>query len=473
MQKDWLKKVSEQNSQNIAIRDTSNSYTYHELNKQVSLIASNLNSLNFTKPYIPIEVSHTIHFVQTLFACWRIGLTPILLRESIKKNELDEVLRTVECEEWVSSKMQMQFAKDYKAIINKDDIQEIICDNDEAIVIFTSGTTGNNKGVILTFKNFEASYKSIVEFDEYKITDVFLASLPFNHIGGLSVVVRSLFAGALLHIPKSFSHKDLFTCINSYKPNYISLVPTQLKKLLENNMESYPQLKSVYLGGGPSNNDLVYSALNKSFPIVKVYGSTETCAMVAAARLAKKSKLVESSGKLLKGVKVKIDKHSPDKNLGEIIIKSESIFKQYLQDDNKTKLAKRNDEYLTGDIGYVDENNFIYVVGRKDDVIITGGEKVVAAEVQKYIMNLDLITDAYVFGIDDPEWGKKVVAFITSNNHNVKVDAIIAELKNQLAGYKIPKIFLQVENIPKTNFGKYDKEKIRRLFDQMLRQDIN
>ncbi len=468
MQKDWLKTQAENNPSVTAIEAANISYSYETLDNIVSRTAALLESINMNNRYVPVEAALKPSFVITLFALWRNGLVPVLLRESISDKERKELLSKVDYSYWLSAKEQNSLISKAQKNLSVLDDSEYFYEFDEAVVIFTSGSTGNNKGVILTFDSFTSGFNSIQTFDLYTNKDTFLASLPFNHIGGFSIIVRTLLSGGRLYIPSSLNNSDIVDCINNIEPSYISLVPTQLKRLVDGNIKTNKGLKSIYVGGGPSNPKIIKSAVDKKYPVVKVYGSTETCAMIAVVEMKNSQNDLEAGAKPLDGVKIGI--HEFDKKLGygEIIVDSPSLFKEYLDNPELTNRVKQKKIYYTGDLGFIDENNRLHVLGRKDDIVISGGEKLVPAEVYKYLLGIDSVNDAYVFGVEDEEWGQKLVALVVLAKRNNGTGYISACLEKKLPRFKIPKIIIPVDEIPKTDTGKPDRIRCEKILDEII-----
>jgi O-succinylbenzoic acid--CoA ligase len=460
----WLKVTAQKYPNNIALEDEQTSLSYSELDRIVESLKSSLNFPTCLTKYLPIEVSQSITFVIILLVIWRKKLTPILIGEPILNNQIDDILTSDQQPDILSVQQQNE-------IINSKNSElkiynELTEKNNEAVVIFTSGSTGSNKGAILTFENFSSSYNSINSFDRYSNNDVFIASLPFYHIGGFSIIVRSILSGAKLIVPKSLKSDSLQKDIVRLNPNYISLVPAQLKDFLDNNFQNYEGLKSIYVGGSSVDNQLIKKAVRASLPIVKVYGSTETCAMITANRINKYSTDLESSGQPLKNIEIRITKSDDNSNLGQIEVNSKSLFKGYLNKYIETDQAFNGEFYQTNDIGFLTPDGSLNIVGRKDDVIISGGKKIIPAEVEEYLTRLENVNETHVFGIKDSRWGQKLCAAVVLKN-DLDETEIKRELKKLLPSFKVPKDIYIVESIPRNKIGKIDKNKLELIINNM------
>ena len=203
-------------------------------------------------------------------------------------------------------------------------------------------------------------------------------------------------------------------------------------------------MEYVFLGGGPISSVLCEEAINKSWQIIKVYGSTETCSMVTALLLNEVKQKPDSVGKALGTNKIKIksmSKNDPDDfcgsgEVGEIVVSAQALFKKYYNDQLTTDKVLKNGWYHTGDCGWLDEDGYLYVSARREDLIITGGENVNALDVQDVLKSHSLIEDAFVFALKDDVWGQIVCAAVVSKK--ISELEIINFLKENIASYKIP-----------------------------------
>ncbi len=234
-------------------------------------------------------------------------------------------------------------------------------------------------------------------------------------------------------------------------------MPTTLDSLLKENVSPNKNLKYVFLGGGPSQTELITEAVKKSWPIVKVYGSTETCSMITALHPDEIKSKSDSSGKLIGQNKIKI--MSKNKNdFGEVAVFSKSLFKEYYNDQSTTNNKLKNGWYLTGDFGRIDNEDYLYIESRRDDLIISGGENITSYEVESAIKKHPFVKDVFVFALQDKTWGQIVCAAIVSET--ISEDVIKDFLKEKIASYKIPKRFFIVNEIPRNEMGKANRTEL-------------
>ncbi|MBS3944062.1 MAG: AMP-binding protein, partial [Melioribacter sp.] len=218
--------------------------------------------------------------------------------------------------------------------------------------------------------------------------------------------------------------------------------------------------------GGHLDTALCSLAINKGFPVVKVYGSTETCSMVSALSTEDFSGKPESVGKPLGDTEIKI----ADKNgsflesyrLGEIFVRSKSLLKKYFSDADESSKKLTDGYYRTGDFGWLDGEGFLHIKLRREDLFVTGGENVNPKEVEQFIIQLPSIIDTYVFAEPDETWGQIICAAIVTNG-SITANELNEQLKNMMASFKVPKKFYFLERIPRNDLGKIEKEKLMKL----------
>jgi O-succinylbenzoic acid--CoA ligase len=476
---DWLKYQSKQFPDNSAIVSSKLKLTYSGLDERVNNAARSLyNSGISSGEYVPVIIGHQVELIVAVFGLWRIGAVPVLLSPHLPVTEYDNIINKLipsSCILGASAGYKNDKLKFINVEFPRESRIEIISRWAEdiekpALILYTSGSIGTSKGVIISFASLFNSFININEFDNYTTGDKFLASLPLHHIGGFSIIIRALLSGGKLILPGNVSYADIAKNMQKFDPTIISLVPTNLKRLIENRIKPNDSLRSVYLGGGPAPYALVDGAVKMNYPIIKVYGSTETCSMVSAVRINNPNEY-NSSGKPLKNANIIIRSEEQlyvDKNMiGEILVKSNSLFSGYLDYDEGKGNRLRDGYFSTGDYGYMDAQGLLHIVMRREDLIVSGGENINPVEIQDALNSIAGIKESYVIGIDDEEWGQIVVSFIVTDCA-FDEPLIKSKLKILLAPYKVPKRFIKIESLPKTGLGKVNRQALIKFFHQDL-----
>jgi o-succinylbenzoate---CoA ligase len=451
------------------------SFTYSEFEKEVNRAAAYLSGKGINKNDRVILVStNNVHFAVSVFALWEIGAVPVPLNIRLIKKELKTLIDFC-VSKFVIADISLNLKLDYEGIVllhspfdytSKEEIpisKNSTDINETAVIIFTSGSTGKPKGVMLTFKNLIANWRIGNQILQQTNSDKWLCSLPVYHIGGFSILTRAFLSGASIILPDSLQTEDLCHAINNFKPTLASFVSTQMKRLIDQYCKPNKELKKVLLGGGFIDADLCKEALTKDWKIIKVYGSSETSSFVAALSTEDAQRKINSSGKVLPPNEIKIiddrENFSRANTIGEIAVKSEAVMQGYLKNEEATKL--KDNFYLTGDIGYIDEEGFLFVETRRDDIIVSGGENINPIEVEIEIKNHPKVKEVSVFATSDPEWGQIVIAaIVTKDNIKISIKEIKGFLKNKIAGYKIPRKIFVLNEFPRTELGKVEKNKI-------------
>jgi O-succinylbenzoic acid--CoA ligase len=345
---------------------------------------------------------------------------------------------------------------------------------------FTSGTTtGTPKIVPLKRRQMLFAAKASSENFKPRKNHFWLLCLPLNHIGGISIILRSLLYGSAIFRMKSFHPKMITTFLTENKLfQAASLVPTMLKRLLEQSgFFVHQNFKAILLGGGPIEADLIKECRDKGIPLVPSYGMTETCAQIAANPILKPSGTygpLKSVGTVFEPNKIQIrDENNEAVNMnttGELWIKGPQLFDGYLNLDNND-FFDEDGWFRTGDFGYFNANKQLFIDSRRSDRIVTGGENVSPFEVESELEKITPITEAAVIGLPDKEWGQKVVAVVvTKAEQSINSDNIQQQLKERITAHKVPKKIIQTDSLPRTRSGKIVRGKLLKLFQK---QDNN
>jgi len=308
----------------------------------------------------------------------------------------------------------------------------------EWALIFTSGTSGVPRPVSLSHTNFAASAFSSAWNLGVDPGDRWLCVLPLFHVGGLSILTRSAIYGTAAVIHESFEVERVRDALESGEVTLASLVPTMLRRLVGAGFERAPALRAALLGGGPVPHDLLDWAAARDLPLLQTYGMTETCSQIATLAAAEAASMAGSAGRPLPNVVLSISDE------GEILVRGPMVALGALAGDGWLH---------TGDRGRLDGDGYLWVDGRLKDVIVSGGENVDCAEVERVLERHPAVVEAAVVGVPDPEWGELVTAYVVLAN-GVGDDELIAHCRRQLAAYKAPRRLHRVSELPRNAAGK-------------------
>jgi O-succinylbenzoic acid--CoA ligase len=339
-------------------------------------------------------------------------------------------------------------------------------------IVYTSATSGRPKGVMLSFANhWWNAVGSALNIGLLR-DDRWLVPLPLFHVGGLAVLWRSVIYGIAAVVHESFDPEAANRSIERDGVTIVSVVSTMLQRMLDarGGRPYPPSLRCVLLGGGPAPLPLVERCLGLKVPVALTYGLTETASQVATLLPDEVERRPGSSGKPLFPTEVRIEED-------EILVRGPSVMLGYADRPDDTARALRDGWLRTGDLGHLDEDGYLYVTERREDLIVSGGENVYPAEVEAVLLAHPAVADAGVVGLPDAGWGQVVAAAVrlrsivqtggeaipaagTEGEASV-ADAIVAFCRERLAGYKIPKRIWFVAELPRSPSGKLIRRTLR------------
>lgn len=334
-------------------------------------------------------------------------------------------------------------------------------------IMFTSGTTGTPKGVKQTFGNHWASAIGSSLNLGVSDTDKWLLAVPLYHISGYSMLMKGLIYGNEINLVSKFDAISTIHLIQQREITHISLVPTMLNSLLieEDFLNDCKSLKCILLGGAPVSQKVLELCHQYHLPIIQSFGMTETASQVVALNHQESLRKIGSSGKPLFPVSLKIAETDQANVVGEILIKGNNVSPGYL---NATFDCTEAGYFKTGDLGYLDDEGFLYVVGRQKELIISGGENIYPLEIENKLLQHSSIKDVAVTGEADDYWGEKVVAYIECEKPLDQHE--LANVLCELSRYKQPKSYYLVNNIPRNSLGKLQKNQ---LSEQLVLEKLN
>jgi o-succinylbenzoate---CoA ligase len=340
-----------------------------------------------------------------------------------------------------------------------------------AAIIHTSGTSGKPKGAVLTYGNFFYSAMASAYRIGHLPDDKWLCVLPLYHVGGLSILLRAVLNGTTVDLRPKFDVDEINHALSNKEISLVSLVPTMLYRLLEKGTpEKWKKLRLILLGGAAASIELLEECRARKLPVATTYGLTEACSQVATALPHELYAKMGTVGKPLMFTELKIvdEQGKPKKagDYGEILVKGPTVMQGYYNNPEATAQALRDGWLHTGDIGYLDSDGDLFLVQRRSDLIVSGGENIYPAEIEAILRQHPAVKEAVVIGLEDAEWGQKVAAAIQLRDGQFTTEAeLIAFARQQLAGYKIPRIIKFVSEFPMTGSGKIQRGALRGLFE--------
>ncbi|WP_254763970.1 class I adenylate-forming enzyme family protein [Natrinema marinum] len=341
--------------------------------------------------------------------------------------------------------------------------------DDTQLIMFTSGTSGEPKGVRLTVGNLVASATASAFRLGVGPDDRWLCCLPMYHMGGLAPVLRSVLYGTPVVIQREFDAESTARVLGEYEISGVSLVPTMCKRLLEVGWNPADTLRFVLLGGAPASDELLERCRKRGVPVHPTYGMTETASQIATATPAETGTHEGTVGQPLLFTDVSVVDEAGTAvgagEQGELVVSGPTVTPGYL-DDEHTEAAFGDRGLHTGDIGYRDVDGRLWILNRRSDRIVTGGENVDPGEVIAALRSHPRVEETAVVGLEDEEWGERVAALIvpdagTSSDATLEPRSVLAHCDGQLAGFKRPKTVGFAGELPRTASGTVDREAVR------------
>ncbi|PIE81214.1 MAG: o-succinylbenzoate--CoA ligase [Chloroflexi bacterium] len=504
MKTDWLTNRTQATPQRTAILIGKQQWTYAELDHMVNSVCCRLQAAGVEPgDFVGVLMPNCLGYVCLIHALARLGATLVPLNTRLTEAELAWQVEHVGC------KFVLCQEKDERLRVHSQQLTVNhrwltshtpgpvhhfpFSSHQLQTVVFTSGTSGNPKGVPLTFNHHLASAMASAYRLGVAPNDVWLSCLPLYHVGGLAVIWRSCLYGTAVNLHPRFILEEVNHALDTLPITLISLVPTMLYRLLETRSHWPAALRLILLGGAAAPEDLVsranglerseWSSVNEplsvgnSKPLVATtYGLTEASSQVATMLPEEVTKKPGSVGKPLLFTSVAIVNENgrslPPNQYGEIVITGPTVMANYFEKDQRLKKKdlhpphqpstfNRQSSFATGDIGYLDDDSNLWIVQRRSDLIVSGGENVYPAEVEAVLKAHPAVANACVVGLPDAEWGQVVAAMVqVAPTHTLSPEELLAYSREHLAGYKQPRQLKFVTELPQTASGKIARNTI-------------
>ena len=470
-------------------------FTYEEFALAVQRTATLLAEHGVKKgDAVSLLMPNSVEYVIAYFACWHLGAVAGPINSLLKSQEIAYVINNSEAKALLVDSALVSFVEPVRdeltplsTVILYDNETEAtkeikgsvasdpnISTDHEAIIIYTSGTTGKPKGCLLTHGNIIANARQISEWLGFGPTDHLLTIMPLFHMNAVSVTTMSaLYAGGSSVVSPKFSASRFWQIISDYGITSFGSVATMLSMLLATYPDGVPegletaQLRFAMCGSAPVPAETI-KRFEETFNclVIEGYGLSEsTCR--STFNPPDQRRRAGSCGLPIGNEMRVVDDDGNDVvegELGEIVLRGENILKGYYKNPEATAHAFRNGWFHTGDIGYRDAEGFYFIVDRKSDMIIRGGENIYPREIDEVLYQHPAVSAAAVVGVPDQLYGEEVTGFVVlREGSEVSAEEMIEFCKSRLADYKCPKSIHFVKDIPKGPTGKLLKRELTKL----------
>ena len=478
--------------------------SYAEFDASVSKFASALQDLGIEKgDHLVFLLGNTPHFLISLYVTMRIGATAIPVNPIYTPDEISYIIQNSDAKAVIALDLLLplveQAAGSFPTVqhyiicetdpstpekisalpasmknkvhsftqlisVGKTDINPVDVDeNETAIILYTSGTTGRPKGAMLTHKNIYSNARDVADYLGFSEDDRVVATLPVFHVFALTVVVNApLLRGATILLVPRFSPGDVFKITREKEATVFAGVPTMynfLYQFPEGRKEDFESIRLSISGGSSLPVALLHNFEAKfNVRISEGYGLSES-SPVTCFNPTDRERIPGSIGTSITNVVNKVvdglGNEVPDGEVGELIVRGPNVMKGYYKMPEETAAALRDGWLYTGDLARRDKDGYFYIVDRKKDLVIVGGYNVYPREVEEVLFEHKDVVEAAVIGVPDPDFGEAVYAFVVlKDGVKIDIDSLERYCRQRLAKYKVPKHFDFLKELPKNTTGK-------------------
>jgi len=491
---DNLEKTSCYFPNHIAVIEGDRTITYSEFNQEASRVASGLIASGGLRPgdHVAICAPNSYAWLAFYFGVLKAGAVVITFSNHVKTEEFNKIIS--DCEPRIIFTTDDRI-KDLGDRGSRPYLNLVICENgdisynrliekgvfefhaidrnrkDIAAIIYTGGITGIAKGAMLSNENIQASLFNVAYYERSTKDDIVLCFMPLHHIfGQVHIMNATIFAGGGLVVQSGFDLEKALGATNRHQVTKFFGGPTTYFRLL--GVEDIRgKMKSVRYCLSPASNmalDIVKEWKSRTgMDIQESYGMTECSSIVAFNHYCRP--VAGSVGTPVNMVEVQIRDYDGEAlksgKAGEICIRGPNIFKGYLNNPEETNAAFWGDWFRSGDVGILNEEGYLFIMDRLKDMIISDGEHVYPREVEEILYTRPEVQECAVIGLPDKEFGEKITAFIVpQRGRQIDPPSLQEYLIKRLPGFKVPREFISVNDLPKTNSGKLLKRELKRQY---------
>ncbi len=476
--------------------------TYYELNCRINRLANALTDLGYQYgDRVAVLAENTPKYLEIYFAAAKLGMsvTPLNFRladeelahivydceatgfivgESHEKRALGLKKKQPGIKHWISFDTDVPGFLEYETMLDgasKSEPDVVVAETDMVVLMYTGGTTGLPKGVMMSHQNLMTAFLSMNLTNAYTKEDATCFVLPLFHVSFWPAFCLLMVGGKVV-INRKSDLNNILQLIQDEKCTHINAVPTIYGWLFQySDIDGYnlSSLRSITYAGSPMPTEILKQYITKFGNIMaQGYGMTEALGVSSLTEEdhvlnGKKSKLLISAGKPAFcaeiGIRDEHDQNVPSGEIGEIVVRGKHVMLGYWKNPDGTRDAIKGGWYHTGDLGYISEDGYLFLVDRKADMIVTGGENVYPQEVENVLYSHPSVAMAVVVSAPDKKWGERVHAVVTlSSDGNVAPEELIFFCKERLSGYKCPKSLEIWDAIPTSAIGKVLRKDVKK-----------
>lgn len=453
----------------IALIDEEKRWTYEELLRESSYIAHALQHVQ-REETVAILLTNRVEYAAVLLACWQLGVVAMPVNTRLKEAELHTLFADAAC---VVTEARYAHITPQECTVKIEQITRMSYDDErpyeQAFTLLTSGSTRTLKKVEIFHEQFADYIFAHQEAPDGTDRGVYLQMVPLFHITGLTSLWNALYSGRTVVLQEGFDAVRWVNAVHTYSVTHSFVVPTMLYDVLTQPLQALHTLTHLTYGGAPMPINIIERAI-AALPHVSfsnAYGLTETTATIAALtpddhRIdgdEKKRARLRSVGKPLADVDIRICRDGnvcAPYEVGVIEVQTARL--------NRYAGERVQQWFVTHDEGYMDEDGYLFLTGRSQDVIVRGGENIAAHEVEQALLQLPGIVQAAVVGVEHARWGEEVAAMVVSTEE-LDAQHVQQTLKAELASFKVPQHIIFVQKLPLHATGKVDKRQIIGIFN--------
>lgn len=489
---------AETKADKIALRFKKQTITYGELGIKIKETAARMIQKGIgAEDYVLLSAPSRIEYIVAYLALHYIGAIVVPMNKISNEQHVDYIYKQFEVRCFITDEPKMKTREGVLSLTELCNGEEISYDGQEMYVpadenmsseiLFTTGTTGNPKGAVFSYKGIVANTYNTVVGSKMQEDEVVLLPVPLNHSFGLRIMRTALYVGATIVLQSGFMFaKELETNINEYHCTCMACVPSALQIIYQQAGERYAEFlgKLRYIEFSTGALDVATrKKLAEALPETKIinsWGSTETGGVLFIELHADKEK-ISSAGIPVGGVKIKVVDDSGNEIvsskdcLGRLAMSGDMIMKEYCNNPELTRQTIQDGWIYTNDLSYIDEDGFVYLLGRVDDIINVGGEKVAPIEVEKYTNLMPGINSSACIGVEDPKkvLGQVPVVYLVKEDQSITEEDVKKYCGGCMPSYMVPQYVNFVSEIPRNYLGKLDRKELKKWWDTGMSGEID